>query len=449
MQSQKDNTEQVKGLTLVEMVIAISIMAIVFTAMMPLLASVRTNWSTRQANTEIIQNARILTDHLGRTLAGAVQITDVSSPSEPKGRISFVASDGDEYRYAVADDGYVQFGPQSAVPGDLAGPVTEFRMTCYDGNDFVTPTNDPAAIRFVTIDMNFSNPSDLGEDKPFTASVYLRPEATPGANPGMVEPGVAVRDSIEWAGQGTVIDSYRSSQGPYIPATPGGEAVVSVNATGYGVIALWTQTRIRGDAYIGPGGDVHLGIQLAGGSEITGKQGTLSHLVSMSVASAPSGLPFDGPREGSLTLSGTNTETVDTNRHVDRIELEGDSKLIVDGHVTVLLDGAFQMEDRAEVRIQPDSSLTLYAKRGLTISGSAKLNDSTKDPSRLRIYMIGNNKDLEMSGSATMHGVLDNPSGGVSIWSGARFFGKIKAATLEGGGQIHVDLDCHFDSSED
>ncbi len=449
MQKQKANTEQTRGLTLVEMVISLAVMAVVFTAIVPLLATVRTNWTARQANTEIIQNARILTDHLSRTLAGAVQITDVSPSSDAKGHISLIAGDGQEYGYSVSNDRYVRFGLLSAEAGDLAGPVTEFRLTCYDGNDFVTPTSDPAAVRYVTIDTVFANPSDMGQDKPFTVDVYLRPEPPTEDDSPILNPGVAIRDSLVWGGQGRNIDSYRSSQGLYNPAMPGAQAVVSVNATRSGAINLQARTKIRGDAYIGPGGDTSSGILIGPGSEITGIQGTLTCPVDMATASGPSGSPFDAPHEGDLRLSGASSTTIDTDRHLDDIQLLGDSKLIVDGHITLLLDGTFQMGTRAELMILPDSSLAMYIKGGVTILDSSRLNDSTKDPSLLHIYMVGMNKTMLMNQDATMHGVLENPNGSVDILSGAQLFGNIKAAKLQGGGQIHVDLDCHFGSSRD
>jgi len=427
-----------KGVTLVEMVLAISMMTIILGAILPLFVGIRNSWAAKQANAEVTQNARVLVDHLHRSLSQAVRITEVSTSSQEDGYIAFTANDGTDYRYTIGG-GYVQFGP-SGESADLAGPVSQFQLTCYDGNDFAMPTTDPASIRFVTSKVVFPNPASLGKEKSFTTSVYLRPGTASEANVA----GVAIRDIIAWGGNGTAIDSYRSSQGPYNPAKPGMEAVVSVNATGFGRITLWMQTSIRGDAYIGPGGDPDLGIKTWGGSEITGTRGTLSSAVNMEKASPPSGPPFDKGHEGSLQLWGTMSETIDSDRYFNKIGLWGNSKLIIDGHVTVLLNRTFQIGNWAQVDILPDSSLTMYVKSNVGLWSSAKLNDSTKDPSRLRIYMIGNNKGMDMANNAIVHAVVENPHGRVSIWNSAQFFGKIKAAQLLGGGRIHVDLDCEF-----
>jgi len=422
------------------MIVAVSMMTIIFSAVLPLFAGIRNSWDTKQANTEIIQNGRVLTDHLHRNLMKAVRITSVSDSAETNGYIEFEDNDGNTLRYDVAANKYVEFGPVGSV-SDLAGPVNQFQFTCHDGNDFSTPITDPASIRFVTLKVVFLNPASLGQEKPFTTSVYLRSETAPG-----LEPGVAIRDSIAWGGNGTAIDSYRSSQGPYDSAKPGMEAVVSVNATGYGKITLQTNASIRGDAYIGPGGDPDLGIKTWGGSEITGTRGTLASTVNMGKASPLSDPPFDGHHEGNLKLWGTKSEIIDSDRYFNKIQLQDNSKLIIDGHVILLLNNIFEIGNWAQVDILPDSSLTMYVKGNLTLWSSAKLNDLTKDPSRLRIYMIGSNKSMDMANNAIVHAVVENPHGRVSIWNSAQFFGKIKAAQLLGGGRIHVDLDCEFGS---
>ena len=445
----RDNNTFVEGVTLVELVVAMSMMTVVLTAVLPLFAGIRNSWDTRRANTEIVQNARVLVDHLQRHLTQAVQIADVSSSSEEGGYIEFTANDGVDYRYSVSGDGYVQFGASAEDPADLAGPVNQFQFVCYDGNDFATPTDDPNAICFVSVDVTFYDSVASDKEKAFTTNVYLRAVTASDQEESQVVPGVAIGNSVTWSGQGMTIDSYRSSQGTYDSANPGTNAVVAVNATGYGSITLSGQASIYGDAYIGPGGDPDLGIQTSGGSEITGVRGTLTGEVDMVAETAPAGSPFDEHHDGNFSLWGTSTATIDSDRYFNKVNLGGTSRLVIDGHVTLLLNNAFQMSSGAEIYIEPDSSLTMYVKHSVGLWGSTLLNDSTKDPSRLHIYMIGNSKDFEMTSDATMYGVVENPRGGVSIWTNAQLFGKLKAETLEGGGRIHVDLDCNLGSGTD
>ena len=162
-----------RAVTLVEMVVAISAMTVVLMTLLPTLAGIRNSWESRQANAEILQNARVLTDHVSRHLRAASRITDVSEPSEEQGYIEFADNEGHLWRYVIDADGLVEFG-SPAGGADLAGPVSRFQFTCYDSEDFLKPTTEPGLIQFVTFTATFPNGSHLGTDKCFSCSAYVR-----------------------------------------------------------------------------------------------------------------------------------------------------------------------------------------------------------------------------------------------------------------------------------
>ena len=172
MRHRSSDTRMFRGVTLVEMVLAISMMTIILGAVLPLFAGIRNNWSTKQATAEITQNARILSDHLYRRLSQAVRITSVSASTEAAGYIEFTANDGESYRYALVGD-YAQFGPVGAT-ADLAGPVSQLRFTCWDISDLDTPTTDVDSVRLIKVEATLTNPAELGNDEDCVASVYLR-----------------------------------------------------------------------------------------------------------------------------------------------------------------------------------------------------------------------------------------------------------------------------------
>jgi hypothetical protein len=161
------------------MVVAISMMTVVLMAMLPALAGVRHSWEARQANGEILQNARVLIDHVSRHLSTAARITDVSRPSEERGYIEFVDNGGNLQRYAVDANGLVQFGPPEDG-ADLAGPVSRLQFACYDGSDLATPISEPELAQLVTLAVTFPTGSDPGRDKRFSCSVYVRSAAVAG-----------------------------------------------------------------------------------------------------------------------------------------------------------------------------------------------------------------------------------------------------------------------------
>jgi type II secretory pathway pseudopilin PulG len=168
-----------RALTLLELVVAISMMTVVLMALLPALAGVRHSWEARQANAEVLQNARVLIDHVSRHLSTAARIADVSMPSEAMGYVEYVDHSGHLQRYAVDANGFVQFGPPDDG-ADLAGPVSRLQFACYDGNDLVTPIPEPGLAQLVTLTVTFPTGSDVSKDKRFSCSVYIRSAAVLG-----------------------------------------------------------------------------------------------------------------------------------------------------------------------------------------------------------------------------------------------------------------------------
>ncbi len=177
---------------------------------------------------------------------------------------------------------------------------------------------------------------------------------------------------------------------------------------------------------------------------MTGKRAVLSEFVEIPVAEVPADSAFKGRSEGVLEVGGSQTTTIDSGRYVDSVRLSGDGILVVEGHVTVVVKRDFEIGDRAELRVASGSSAAFYVKGTVRIEGHASVNRLGQEPSRLKIYVTGKNQDFELIGSAVAHAVLENPQGLVAIRDDAQFYGKIRADRLEGGGQIHVDLDCDF-----
>ncbi len=197
------NSRLARGTTVLEMVVAMSILTIVFVTILPLFAGIRNSWDTRQADAEVVQNGRVVIEHFVRNLVKAVRIEEVSSSSDGNGYIEFKATDGKHYRYEIGVSGCVRFGEVGHL-SDLAGPVSELKFTCYSSTDLDTPTPDVDAIRFVKVAATFPTAAQLGQDKTFATSAYLR---TRSDNQGIwrdgdigdvEEPGEAAQSGNRW-----------------------------------------------------------------------------------------------------------------------------------------------------------------------------------------------------------------------------------------------------------
>ncbi|MCH7920070.1 MAG: hypothetical protein IIC50_19035 [Planctomycetes bacterium] len=160
------------GTTLVELVVAIAMLTVLMGAVIPVITHTRRSWDTWKNNSEIVQNGRVLIDHMRRHLATAQKITAVSASSDTEGYIEFSDANSVVYRYGVPTGNQVEFGPVGSL-ADLAGPVSLFRFTCFDINDFTNPTVDVDTIRLVQVEAVFTDAAVGTQDKTFTTSVFL------------------------------------------------------------------------------------------------------------------------------------------------------------------------------------------------------------------------------------------------------------------------------------
>ena len=179
MRGRNNKSRTSTALTLVEMMIAMAIMAIIFAAILPQLRVINNSWDSKVGASETLQNGRILIDHINRNLSKALRITAVSDSSDTNGYIEFLDNDANNVRYDInSTTDYVEFG-LIGNPSDLAGPVSKLQFTCYGAVDLSTPITDVNAIRSVKVETTLINSAMLDQDMPFTTQAYIRTNAMP------------------------------------------------------------------------------------------------------------------------------------------------------------------------------------------------------------------------------------------------------------------------------
>ena len=250
--------------------------------------------------------------------------------------------------------------------------------------------------------------------------------------------GIVVGNTFNWNGNGCVIDSYNSATRAYNASTASSNVLFILNSKSNGAFTMTSGLKMQGDLQIHPDGVIEKVVVLWGGAQVTGKISNQEELYDMSTATLPTGKPFNDKNPKSQALSGSSTETIDSDSYYDNLQLSSHSKLYISGDVTIVVKSSFDVSSDASVELLPNSSLKLYLKSNASVGG--KINENTADPSKMSIYMTGNKKEFQLYGSSKLHGVLDNPKGQLNIWSNSELFGALKCKELSGGGKIHVDL---------
>ena len=164
-----------RGLTLLEMVVSLSIMAIVFAAVIPQFRLLHRSWDSKQGGAEAVQNMRVLADHINRKLSTAAKVTLVSDAATQSGFIEFEGNDGLTYRYDVDGQGYVQYG-QVGSEEQLAGPVSKLQFSCFAMEDMATATMDVDSVRFVKVSTELVNAYAGGQNKLADIAAYISVE---------------------------------------------------------------------------------------------------------------------------------------------------------------------------------------------------------------------------------------------------------------------------------
>jgi len=217
-------------MTVIELVVAMALMVVVMGAVLPLLAGIRNGSDTQRAQSEMIQNGRVLNEHLLRHLGQAIRVVQVSAASETDGYLEFEDANGVTNRYGLGAGDYVQFGPTGDL-SDLAGPVSSLKFVCYDANDLALPTQEPAAIRLVTWEAILRSTGRLARDRTVSGACHLR------ANGNVLRESVTTTYDFATRQQGVEVVAFADEGKPQVPDDPDTPAL-ELDAGGYDALEL-------------------------------------------------------------------------------------------------------------------------------------------------------------------------------------------------------------------
>ena len=177
-----------RAVTLIEVLLAVAIIAMVFVLMVQQFRNIRRSWTVKRASAEVLQNGLVLDEHMTRNLMQARRILTVSEANETNGFIEFLDNDGNTLMYSVAADDYVRFGHPNSM-ADLAGPVNTLQFICYDTFDLNTPVQDPNAVRFIEIFATVRDSTGIANEMSLSTCAYLRINDNSGGDVNSLELG--------------------------------------------------------------------------------------------------------------------------------------------------------------------------------------------------------------------------------------------------------------------
>jgi len=234
---------------------------------------------------------------------------------------------------------------------------------------------------------------------------------------------------------GTTIDSYNCE-------SPDGCLTIGTNSTLSDTVIAKTGVTIDGDIFVGPEGDPDTVINSKFEAVITGDTYALDEPFPMPPIQLPKylqTLPSIGTITNSITLTG------DT--RCEKVELGNNQILTIDGPVNLYCNGSFTLDVLSSLLIvdaktNPDAYLNLYLDGDFMAKNGSSINNTTKDPRKLKIYGLENCTIFQLLIDSIFYGAIYAPNADVILQKSVEVYGSI----LAGQFTQQVSADFHYDA---
>ncbi|MCK4905295.1 hypothetical protein KAS42_03525 [bacterium] len=236
----------------------------------------------------------------------------------------------------------------------------------------------------------------------------------------------------------TYTDSYNSQDGLYGGANIGLNGDIGTNAITTApdyAISISDNAWVRGDAIIGPGGDIDSAISITDTGLIVGDISVSPSVQELPPVVAPTGLTD----MGAIDLDGNLT--INTSGQYSSINLDNASILTLDGDLILYVTSDLRLNNNSQLVVTSDSTITIYLDGDFYQESNTAVNNVTKDPTKLTIYGTATADDVIWYSNSEFYGAIYAPNADILINSNAEIYGSIigNTVTLDSNTRIHYD----------
>jgi hypothetical protein len=240
---------------------------------------------------------------------------------------------------------------------------------------------------------------------------------------------------------GGVIDAYNPSLGPWNAIS--NRLAVGGIATDYqGSKAIdLSSSKLYGPVSTGPGATISVSGSGAIG-DVTWANANTGVETGWSNNTMNVPYPTNASPVGYLPPTTTTNMTTGTNEITGNFTSSSSSSpMIVNGKVTLIVDGTFTISGSGYLQVNPGASLTLICKSTVTISGGGAVN-ATGDPSNLSLIGTSSCTGITYSGSSSFIGTVNALQAAFVISGSADAYGAVIAASanVSGGASFHYPI---------
>lgn len=160
-----------RGLSLLEVMVSLAIMALLMTPVIALLQTSQQVWADRDGDAARMESAHALLRHLIRHVRQAQDVVAISPAPERHGRLTLRMADNRTLTWEHAGN-TVTFGkgPRSSI---LAVGIDELRFEAFE-SDGVTQPAQLSRIRLIKVHIRYRLDRDAGAERTMSASAWMR-----------------------------------------------------------------------------------------------------------------------------------------------------------------------------------------------------------------------------------------------------------------------------------
>lgn len=243
-------------------------------------------------------------------------------------------------------------------------------------------------------------------------------------------------------GNGCLIDSYDSRQGPYTPppllqlGNPPSDAKSGSNGSISVQGSLLAPTKIYGDAVPGPQSSLTRtsNVTITGSTAPAYGATTLPPIDIPSVASAGD-LQYSNASRPLTIASGTHG--------YGALRVQSNAQLVVQGPGTLVVD-ALEIDSGSKLTIDATNGpVRIYVQSSMQLQSGSTLSTAGTNPAWTSVLVAAATAgSVTLGSSGTFYGTIYSPSADVSIPSALEVFGSVTARNLsvQGRAKLHFDL---------
>jgi hypothetical protein len=217
-----------------------------------------------------------------------------------------------------------------------------------------------------------------------------------------------------WLKSGTSITSYNMD--------PCDVLSIGTNSIEAGKVFARTDVLVDGDVFVGEGGDPNVVIDSRNEAVITGDcyaQEENYEPISVTVPKYLQELPSVGTISGGVLTGPTKC---------DAVLLGTKESLLINRPVILYCKGIMDLDVDSQVVVSdsdPNAFLVVYVGGDFTIKGGVQVNQLTKDPRKLKIYMLDTAQNIQFMTEADFYGAIYAPSANLQISNSVKIYGSV------------------------